>query len=250
MRRHTVSTSRPPISDLPLTDELAAISARMSGLLLSAETVETSLGLLSAVARESVPGSTGAGVSLVDERGKRSSGSTDERVRRADSLQYELDEGPCLDAARSRGLVRMDDVAADPRWPRWSAAVSALGLRAAMSSPLVAGEESMGALKVYADEPGTFDAHSEQLLVLLAAQASILVAHVRSYEGTKRLSDGLRQAIHGRDTISMAKGLLMGRNAVNEDTALGMLLARAQQDGTSVAAAAQAMVESAVRRGR
>jgi hypothetical protein len=42
----------------------------------------------------------------------------------------------------------------------------------------------------------------------------------------------------------------MGRNAVDQDTAFGMLLARAAQDGTSLAATAQAIVDSAVRRGR
>ena len=245
-----MSATRPPPPVLPLTDELAAVSARMAGLLLSAETVETSLGLLAAVAGETVPGSTGAGVSLMDDHGRRSSGSTDERVRSADALQYELDEGPCLAAAGTRGLVRMDDLASDPRWPRWSAAVARLGLRAAMSAPMVAGDNSLGALKVYAEDPGTFDARSEQLLTMLAAQAAILVAHVRSHERARRLSDGMRQAIHGRDTISLAKGLLMGRNAVDQDTAFGMLLARAAQDGTSLAATAQAIVDSAVRRGR
>src|SRR5688500_4644719 len=127
----------------------------MSGLLLSEETVETSLGLLSALAQETVPGSSGAGVSILDERRRRSAGSTDPRVRQADSLQYELDEGPCLAAAAGRELVRIDDLAEDRRWPNWAAAVTPLGLRAAMSAPMVAGNLSLGAVKVYADEPRT-----------------------------------------------------------------------------------------------
>src|SRR4051812_2352857 len=101
-------TPVPPQERLPLSDELAGVFARMSGLLLSEETVETSLSLLSSLAQETVPGATGAGVSVMDERGRRSSGSTDARVREADRLQYELDEGPCLTAAVSRELVRMD----------------------------------------------------------------------------------------------------------------------------------------------
>jgi len=238
------------LQDLPLADELAAVSARMSGLLLSEETVEHALSVLSALAQESVRGSTGAGVSLLDDQRRKSSGSTDDRVRRADDLQYEMDEGPCLAAAATRRLVRVDDLEADPRWPRWGSAAAALGLRAAMSAPLVVGDVSMGAIKVYADEAGTFDDHSEQLLTLFSAQAAMLVAHVETTERTRRLSDGLRQAIHGRDVISMAKGVLMGRHGVDEDTAFGMLLARCEQDGAPVADAARAIVESAVRRGR
>jgi GAF domain-containing protein len=245
-----MSAIHPSHHDLPLTDELAAVSARMSGLLLSQDTVEASLSLLGALAQDTVPGACGAGVSIIDERGRRSSGSTDDRVRQADALQYELGEGPCLTAAASRHLVRVDDVASDPRWPRWSAAAMELGLRSAMSAPMVAGQVSLGALKVYADAPGGFDAAGQQRLMLFAAQSAIFVANLRTLERAERLSEGMRQAIHGRDTISMAKGVLMGRQAVDEDTAFRMLLARAEREGTTVARAAQVLVESAVRRGR
>jgi GAF domain-containing protein len=222
----------------------------MSGLLLSQDTVDTSLALLSSLAQETVPGSCGAGVSIVDERGRRSSGSTDERVRRADALQYDLDEGPCLTAALTRHLVHVADVANDPRWPRWSAAAGPLGLGAAMSAPMVAGQVSLGALKVYAEEAGAFDAAGQQRLLLFAAQSAIFVANLRTQQRAERLSDGMRQAIHGRDAISMAKGLLMGRHAVDQNTAFRMLLARAEQEGTSVARTAQVLVEAAARRSR
>jgi GAF domain-containing protein len=146
--------------------------------------------------------------------------------------------------------VRIDDLAEDRRWPRWSQSVLSLGLRAAMSTAMVAGNRSLGAIKVYADEARAFDQRSEQLLTLFAAQAAMLVAHVERYEQSKRLSDGLRQAIHSRDAISVAKGILMGRHAIDGDAALGMLLARCDQDGSTVAEAASRVVDSAVRRRR
>jgi GAF domain-containing protein len=245
-----VSHVRRASQNLPLTAELSAVFARMSGLLLSEETVETSLGLLSSLAQETVPGSSGAGVSILDDRRRRSAGSTDARVRRADSLQYELDEGPCLAATAARELIRVDDLAEDPRWPRWAAAVTPLGLRASMSAPLVAGDGSLGAIKVYADQPRTFDRHSEQLLTLFSAQAAILVANVQTYERAKRLSEGMREAFRGRDAVSIAKGILMGRHSVDEDTAFAMLMSRAEQDGTPLVQAAQSIIDSAGRRRR
>jgi transcriptional regulator with GAF, ATPase, and Fis domain len=146
--------------------------------------------------------------------------------------------------------VRIDDLALDRRWPAWASAVASLGVRAAMSAPLVIGDGSLGALKVYADEPGTFQVHDEQLLTLFSAQAAVLVANVQSYDRAKRLSDGMRQAVHDRDVVNMAKGVLMGRNSVDEDAALGMLLARCEQDGTTVAEAARTVITSVVRRRR
>jgi AmiR/NasT family two-component response regulator len=48
----------------------------------------------------------------------------------------------------------------------------------------------------------------------------------------------------------MAKGVLMGRHGVDEDAAFGMLLARCEQDGSTVAEAASAVVEAVIRRRR
>lgn len=241
---------RAPESGVPLGEELAGVFARMSGLLLNEETVETSLSLLSSLAQETVPGSYGAGVSIIEGRRRVSSGSTGDRVRKADSLQYELDEGPCLTAATTGELVRVDDVREDRRWPRWSAAVEPLGLRATLSAPLVAGEAKLGAIKVYAEAPGAFDARAEQLLRLFSAQAALLVANVQRYDRAKRLSENMRQAMRDRDLVGVAKGVLMGRNGIDEDTALRMLMTRGQDDGTGLTEAARAVVDSAVRRRR
>ncbi len=235
---------------LPLTDELAGVFARMSGLLLSEETVETALGVLSSLAQETVPGSSGAGVSMIHGRRRTSSGSTDARVEEADALQYQLDEGPCLTAAATRQLVRIDDLSTDARWPKWAAAALPLGLHAAMSAPLVAGDQSLGAIKVYAEDPGTFDTRAEQLLSLFAAQAALLVTNVQSAERAKRLSEGMREAIRSRDVVNVAKGVLMARSNLDEETALALLLRRAAQDGTTVAEAARALVDATIHRRR
>jgi GAF domain-containing protein len=236
---------------LPLTDELAGIFARMSGVLLTEETVESALGVLSALAQETVAAARGAGVTVIDERGRRvTSGATDDRVRRADRLQYDLDEGPCLDSARKRTLVRADDLGTETPWPRWSGAARALGLHSSLSTPLVAGERSLGAIKLYAEQPHAFDAHDEHVLTLVASQAAVLVANVQTAERARRLSDTARDAFRGRDVVSMAKGVLMGREKVTEDVAFRMLLARAREQGVTVGAAAQSVVATAARRRR
>ncbi len=245
-----MNTTRAAAPSIPLTDELAGVFARMSGLLLSEETVGTSLSLLSALAHETVPGSCGAGVSIVEGGRRTSAGSTDDRVREADSKQYELDEGPCLAAAAGRELVVVEDLQHEPRWPRWAAEVAPLGLRGALSAPLVAGGTTLGAIKVYADHPAAFDGRSRQLLTLFSAQAAILVANVQSSERARRLSEGMRQAVRDRDVVGTARGVLIGRHGIDEEAALRMLLARSQEKGVPLADAARAVVDSAVRRRR
>ena len=243
-------SSVPPRGLLPLADELSALSARVSGLLLSEETVATALGLVSSLARDSVPGAVGAGVSIIDERGRHSSGSTDVRVQRADALQYELDEGPCLAATSGRQLVHVDDLTTDRRWPRWARAVAPLGLQAAMSAPMIAGDAALGAVKVYAEQPRTFGVHAERCLTLASAQAAILVANVQTRERARRLSEELRAAVRSRDLVSTAKGVLMARHGIPEDVAFTMLVSRSGEEGGTLAEVARAVVDSAVRRRR
>jgi GAF domain-containing protein len=146
--------------------------------------------------------------------------------------------------------VRIDDVAEDRRWPRWAAAVQPLGLRAALSAPLVAGDRGLGAMKVYSDRPRAFDAHAERLMGLFSAQAAVLVANVQSYERAQRLSEDLRQTVRDRDVVSVAKGVLMARHGVDEDAAMGMLLSRATQDTAPLREVARRVAASAVRRRR
>jgi GAF domain-containing protein len=241
----------PVVQGLPLAEELSAVFARMSGLLLSEEAVGTAVRLITALATDAIPGTVGAGVTLVDERGaKTTSGASDPVVEKADSAQYELDEGPCLAAWGERALVRIDDIGSNGRWPRWSRAVEPLGLRAALSAPLVAGVRSLGAVTVYAQRPVAFDRHAEHLLVMFAAQAALLLANVQSVDSARRLSDGLKDALHSRDLIATAKGILMARDGIAEEPAFAVLVADAQREHKTLRDAAQAVVRSTVRRGR
>jgi GAF domain-containing protein len=236
---------------MPLADELSGVFARMSGLLLSRETVQTALRLVTSLAAETVPGAVGAGVTLMDERGRRSTwAATDPEVERADALQYELDEGPCLTAWADRTLVRVDDATSDRRWPRWADAVAELGLRSTMSACLVAGDSGIGAIKVYAAEPAAFDQRAEHLLSLFAAQAAILLANVQTYQRAQLVSDRLKEALRSRDLIGQAKGVLIGRDSVDEETAFATLVAASVRENRKLRDVAQTLVQSAARRRR
>jgi GAF domain-containing protein len=221
----------------------------MHGLLLTEETVQTALTLVTALAHDTMgPGTVGAGVSIRDSTGRRtSSAATDDVVARADALQYELDEGPCLAAWAGRAVVRLDDTAADERWPQWAAAAAGLGLRSVLSAPLVAGDAALGAIKVYADRPGAYDERSQRLLSMFAGQAAVLLANVRTVQDARRLTDDLRQALHRRDVIAMAKGVLMASEQVAEDAAFALLVSVAQRDHRPLQDVAASVMAASVR---
>jgi PAS domain S-box-containing protein len=56
-----------------------------------------------------------------------------------------------------------------------------LGIRAVIAAPLLANDEPIGAIGVYTEEPGTFDADDAELLGLLADQAAIVLTNARLY---------------------------------------------------------------------
>jgi GAF domain-containing protein len=236
-------------TDLPLADELAELAARMAPLLLSADTVTAAVATLTSLAAEAVPGATGAGVSLMDAQGTRvSTGATSGVVVTADDAQYRLNEGPCLTAWTERRVVRIGDLDTDQRWPRWADAVRPLPLRSVVSAPLVAPQRVLGAVKVYSEAPGAFGERAERLLSGFADAAAVLLANVVSLDNERRLSAGLQQAVQERDTLQLAKGVVMQRDGLSEQAAFQWLVSEAGTRRQSLQDLAASIVGTTIRR--
>lgn len=219
---------------LPL-DELSVAIGRILGLLLTEEKVEDAVQKLSLAIRDSVPGTIGAGVSILDTQGRRTSrGFTDTVVERADFLQYQLGEGPCLTAWASKETILVDDLSTDPRWPEWTAALAGLPIASVISAPLIANGQALGAIKVYSPEPSTYDTGTAGLLELFAAPAATLLSHIQSAETPKRISEGLQSALQSRDLVNRACGILMERLQIPQELALQRLLKIARKHSRSL----------------
>ncbi|MGY1701685.1 GAF and ANTAR domain-containing protein [Geodermatophilus sp. SYSU D00766] len=220
-------------------DRLAATLVQMAGLVLSQETVRSAVELVTALASATAPDTDGAAVTVVDERGTRTMAATSELAARADALQYDLDEGPCLSAWHTGLLVRIDDTTGDRRWPTWSEQAARLGIRSVLSAPLVTDGRSIGAIKLYGVQPGRFDRHDEQVMTLFARQAAILLATTQNLAGARELSRRLIDALAGRDVVSQAIGVLLARGAPDRETAFASLATAAERTRRPVRDVAQ-----------
>lgn len=219
---------------LPL-DELSTVIARIQGLLLTEEKVDRAVRLLARAIKDAMSGATGAGVSIVDSRGRlTSSASTDQGVTCADALQYELGEGPCLSAWAMEETVIVRDVATDPRWPDWTDAAKDMPIRAVVSTPLIAEQECIGALKIYSDRAGAFGEDAARVLELFAAPAATLLSNIQASEAPHRISDALSESLHSRDLVNRACGILMQRHSLTVDMALAELMRRARRDNSTL----------------
>jgi GAF domain-containing protein len=144
--------------------------------------------------------------------------------------------------------VRIDDTTSDGRWPRWTEAASALGIRSVLSAPLLLGEESIGAMKVYSERPQNYGPHAEHVMRLLAAQAAILLANTQSLHEARRLHRQLTDALASRDAVTRAIGVLLARGAADEQDAFRTLADAARQSGRPVKDVARALVAAVAAR--
>jgi GAF domain-containing protein len=199
--------------------------------------------LVTTLATETIPETVGAGVTLLRDQGPATAAASDAVVERADSLQYELGEGPCLSAGREGEPFRIDDTRTETRWPRWTEAVAPLGMRSAMTTPMLVSGAPIGAIKVYSREPSAYDERDARVLALFAAQAAILLANMQSHENATRLTDELKAAVRSRDVIGMAKGVLMVSRGIDEAAAFTILAQTAERSDQALREVAQGMLD-------
>jgi GAF domain-containing protein len=208
---------------------------------------ELAFRVVTGLAQGGITAAAGAGISLLQlGGGPTTRAATALLVTAADELQYQLDDGPCLSAWRSGEVVRVPDVRADRRWPGWTAAAADLGVGAVLSVPLEDGGADPGSLNVYAGEPGAFDDRDERWLRLLARAATALATD-RPRQDAGELGDRFRAALRDRDVISTAKGVLMDRHGVDEETALHLLLETSRASGARLREVASDVVHASVR---
>ncbi|MCV7421284.1 GAF and ANTAR domain-containing protein [Mycobacterium yunnanensis] len=236
-------------SNRTVGDELAAVHARLAGILLTEQTVHSALQLIISLARDTLPGSVGAGVTLMRRDGRpATSAATDPEVEALDRLQHGLEEGPCLTAWATSSVVRVDDLTTEDRWPVWSPRAAAIGMRSVLSAPMEAGGTTWGAVKVYGAAPNCYDERSAEVLRRFGAQAAIFTANVQTAEATQRLSDDLTDTLHSRDVIAVARGMVMARRGMDSERAYRQLVQLARQSRIPLTELAERMVASPVRR--
>jgi serine phosphatase RsbU (regulator of sigma subunit) len=97
---------------------------------------------------------SGAGVLLMDSDTEHHFvAASDDVILGVETLQMQLQEGPCLHAYRTGQHVAIRDLAQDTTFARFSPAAAQAGLGAVYSFPLRLDDRQLGALELYAKEP-------------------------------------------------------------------------------------------------
>jgi len=182
-RRHTLA------ADLDRTQALLGIVGQAIAELSLTHTLDTAVDRV-----RDLLAVDGLAVYLAEEGGDRletagERGLTGPHVRIGERL-LEVALGP----ARGRGLVIVEDAAADPRLVGARDAVEEVGIQAAIGVPLRAGDQLIGLLAVYPGRGRTLTENEESLLRALVAQLAVAVQNAQLHEKVERESGEAKRA--------------------------------------------------------
>jgi len=179
-----------------------------------------------------------AGVSLVHPNGIDTPAASHEALRQVDELQYELNEGPCVDSLHQLEVVSATNLAEDPRWPRWGPHIAReLGIHSTMSFRLFTTGDNLGALNLYAYRVDAFG--HEDLLdgLILATHAAVALAATLQ-------ENHLHTAMETRRMIGEAIGIVRERFGLSSEQAFDALRRVSSQDNIKLNQLARQIVET------
>jgi ANTAR domain-containing protein/GAF domain-containing protein len=228
------------LSMTPDTEDLAAVMTAVAATLRTPVDLDKALDRILASVIDTVPGVDQASLSVTTRDGRiETLAPTDDRVVLADQMQYELREGPCLQAALSDPVVEAADLATDLRWPVYGPRAAQLGFGAQIAFQFRAEPHARGALNLYADQPHSLDSETRALGAMFAGLVALAM-------GWARQEETVNQALATRNVIGQAIGIVMERYTIDPDQAFTFLVRTSQDSNTKLKTVADRIVGDAI----
>lgn len=169
----------------------------------------------------------------------RTIGSTSGVPLAVDEIQYDLDEGPCVDAIEEDTSFHTDDLSVDPRWSRFGPrAVERTGIRSMLSHRIFVDDDTFGALNLYASRVRAFGEAERAMGVVLATHAALAMQAMRAQDRARHLA----VALESNRKIGTAVGILMVRHQWQEGQAFEAMRKYSQDHNVRLAEVAERVV--------
>jgi GAF domain-containing protein len=223
-------------------DNLAEVFADIARHLHEQSSPEEVVDRITRAAVDTVEGCDHAAVSILRRHGRiETRGATDDVPPAVDAIQYEVGQGPCLDAIDEHEVFQIDDLATDERWPPFSRrAADETGVRSMLSFRLFVEADTIGALNLYSRGVGAFDEQARSVGTILATHAALALRSAQDKERAEQLD----QAVASNRVIGMAMGVLMARGRMTEQEAFSVLSRASQHLNRRLRDVASTVVET------
>jgi GAF domain-containing protein len=222
--------------------ELAELFAYIARELHAGTTAEQTAARIVAAAVHTVPGCDHAGISLVPRHGRiETVAASDDVAAAVDAIQYELGQGPCLEAIRDHESYLICDLLREERWPSFSRrAAEQTSIRSMLAFRLFVSGDTLGAINLYSRDVDAFDSEACAVGAILAAHASVGLSTARERERAEHLE----RAVESNREIGMAMGVVMASGLRTPEQAFEVLRRASQQLNVKLRDVASAVVET------
>jgi len=212
------------MADIPVSRDFDAALDRLAAVLVDDATVDSVMQLVLGLAT-TITASDAASISVLVGRPDRfrTLNATDPEVVDLDAVQYETERGPCVHAIQSGKKVVIDLVDDAPDWPEFVTAARHEGVTSVFSSPLEVRGETRGGLNLYSHRPDAMKEWDHDAVAAFTRSAAVVLANTNALEVSVERSVGLERALENRETIGIAKGILMATESLTNDEAFDRL---------------------------
>ncbi|MDQ2812927.1 MAG: GAF and ANTAR domain-containing protein [Actinomycetota bacterium] len=206
-----------------VTREFADRIADVAQLLEADEVPDEALRRLTGMGVELVPGGTAAAMTIAMTQGALTFAASDQRLDELHHLQFDGGDGPVVETLRHNEPRRVDDTAAEHRWPAFCRAAAGAGFGSCLALPLRTDRQPAGAVALYGQEPNVFRGAAHDIALLFAAQGGTAVRNASLYRACRRMVDNLHAGLESRAVIEQAKGILHAELGVSPAEAFHLL---------------------------
>lgn len=177
---------------------------------------------------------TGVAISVFDQRRRASLiQASDATSSRLEEMQFDLGEGPSLDAYTTASLVSVPDLAAAVLWPVFLQGAAELAVGAIFAFPLMLGAASTGTVTCYRSGPGPLDEEAAEIGGSLC-RAIAGPAFRRAIELAQDEAADKEAPVESRREIHQATGMVLTQLEISATDALSRLRAYAFSSGYTV----------------
>jgi len=223
---------------------VAAALAQAAESINETHTLQDTLNAIVEATRTSLPQFAHVSVSVKNSSGTfETRAGTDQLVFDLDALQYDLGEGPCVQAIEHEPIVVVEHLRHEQRWPGYIRGAIAKGVRSQVGVRLFTKGSHVGGLNLYSTESDEVDEDCAETARLFATHAGIML-------GLAEHADQLSQALQSRKIIGQAIGIVMERYGMDPDRAFQFLVRVSSTSNIKLRHVAAELVSSSIDRYR
>ncbi|MGZ4680252.1 MAG: GAF domain-containing protein [Ilumatobacteraceae bacterium] len=216
----------------------------------STDVIDAALRLVTSLADATVDNADGVSITLERHGRLVTVAASNDKVLTMDRHQYESGEGPCLAAKADGRWYYIESLADETRWPTFVPLALEQGIHSILSSPLMTNDRPQGALNIYSSKQRAFGTHQQELAALFAEQASEILTTAGSDKTDDESNQRFAEALATRRTIHQAQGMIMARDNLTADDAIGFLMRAARAAGVTVLSYATDLVTATPNNGQ